>query len=169
MLNRVDSGYNSSPSWTCVQGRWVGLRCTISVSQNPVFFCIFGPLPVGQILLAVLVLDSVLFPPSAGTKRGMEFLCRHLHNFECLSSPAPSASWNEKITRSRNPEFFSSRLGLTKRPFVLDPFSFQIQVEIEDFNVQHFSVFHSMQPQMFKKKRILQPRYLADGFFFSLF
>ena len=38
MLTRVDSVYNSSPSWTCVRGRWVGLRCTISVSQNPIFF-----------------------------------------------------------------------------------------------------------------------------------
>ena len=42
-----------------------------------------------------------MFPPSARTKRSMEFLCRHLQNFECLSPP--------------------------ERSFVLDPFPFQGQ------------------------------------------
>lgn len=38
MLARVNSVYDSHVSWTCVRRSWVDLRCTIGVSQDPIFF-----------------------------------------------------------------------------------------------------------------------------------
>lgn len=73
------------------------------------------------------ILDSVMFPSSAGTKKSMEFLSRHLKSSEYLSPPTPSASWNEKTTLCRNPDSLSSKLGLTETFYLPDPFPFQDQ------------------------------------------
>jgi len=68
------------------------------------------------------ILGPVLSPPSVETKKS---LSRCLQNFECLTPRVSSTSWNEKISRYRNSDFLSSRLGkqmteTSSESFVLD-------------------------------------------------